>query len=185
MPSTREGLLEAAAELMAERGIERVNTNQIARAAGVGVGTFYAQFPNKHDCHRALVLYALEELGRTMGPSRSDDSVAQEVRHWVETVVAFAEARPHLFRAAFGSEPRHASGTASVGASTRAVERRLDVLRAAGEIHPEVHPTVAAKGYSLMLNGLVCWWLDDRARAPRSDLIETLIRLHPAVGGVA
>ena len=60
--SARERLLEAGTRLIAERGIEAVNTNVIARAAGVGVGTFYAQFEDKHALHRSAVVRALDGL---------------------------------------------------------------------------------------------------------------------------
>ena len=46
-PLARELLIGAAAQLIAERGFDAVNSNQIARAAGLGVGTFYRHFQDK------------------------------------------------------------------------------------------------------------------------------------------
>src|SRR3954470_5976153 len=49
----RERLLAAAGELFAERGLN-VTLNDIARHAGVGVGTAYRRFPNKDAVVAAL-----------------------------------------------------------------------------------------------------------------------------------
>ena len=50
-------LLAAAREVLAERGLDS-SADEIARAAGVGVGTLYRRFPTKDD----LVTAAMEEL---------------------------------------------------------------------------------------------------------------------------
>ena len=44
---TVDAILEAAARLFAEGGLERVNTNQIAELAGVSIGSLYQYFPGK------------------------------------------------------------------------------------------------------------------------------------------
>jgi AcrR family transcriptional regulator len=50
----RRKILAAAAGLLAERGVEALSMDEVARAAGVGVGTVYRRF---HD--RAGLVYAL------------------------------------------------------------------------------------------------------------------------------
>jgi AcrR family transcriptional regulator len=49
----RQRILAAAAEVFAERGLE-VSLDDIAHAAGVGVGTVYRRFPSKDDLVDAL-----------------------------------------------------------------------------------------------------------------------------------
>jgi AcrR family transcriptional regulator len=51
---TYEAILEAAAGLLVEIGVERISTNLIAERAGITVPALYRYFPNKY-----AVLYAL------------------------------------------------------------------------------------------------------------------------------
>lgn len=58
----RRRILEAAGRIMAERGVAGLSMNEVARAAGVGVGTLYRRFGD-----RAGLAYALlDEQGREM-----------------------------------------------------------------------------------------------------------------------
>lgn len=50
----RERLLRAAAEVFAERGLE-AGVDEVARAAGVGMGTLYRRFPTKQSLIEELV----------------------------------------------------------------------------------------------------------------------------------
>ena len=49
----RQRVLAAAAEVFAERGLD-VSLDEVAHAAGVGVGTLYRRFPNKEALVEAL-----------------------------------------------------------------------------------------------------------------------------------
>lgn len=57
---TRTVLLEAAAEVFAERGYDGASVDEIARAAGVSVGSIYSRFGNKQGLFRALMADFLE-----------------------------------------------------------------------------------------------------------------------------
>ncbi|MFT5440988.1 MAG: AcrR family transcriptional regulator [Myxococcota bacterium] len=193
----RRRLLTAATSRFAELGFDGVNSNQIARDAGVGVGTFYHHFKDKFEAHQAVVLDTLDELQgavarAAIGPRAPVES---QVRDLVQAVVRYAEANPAKFRVAFGQEitamraPRGADGKAlprgssraQVGYSTRATERRLSQLQMDGALDPALDPTVAARAFVAMQNSVICWWLEDPTRAGREALIRTLIKLHPAV----
>jgi AcrR family transcriptional regulator len=50
-----EAILQAAAEMFAERGYARTTTNKIAERAGVSVGSLYQYFPNKDSLLAALL----------------------------------------------------------------------------------------------------------------------------------
>ena len=52
--ATFEQILDATAELLEQKGLEAINTNAIARAAGINVATLYQYFPNKQAVLLAL-----------------------------------------------------------------------------------------------------------------------------------
>jgi AcrR family transcriptional regulator len=57
----RERILQAAAELFTERGLD-VTLNDIAHHAGVGVGTVYRRFPDKETLIDALFEVRLAQI---------------------------------------------------------------------------------------------------------------------------
>jgi AcrR family transcriptional regulator len=59
---TRTRLLQAALELMAEKGMEGVAINEITEAADVGFGSFYNHFESKEAIHAALLESVFEEF---------------------------------------------------------------------------------------------------------------------------
>ena len=52
---TKKKIIEAGTALFSERGFHNVTADEIARAAGVSVGTFYAYFLDKHDLFLAVL----------------------------------------------------------------------------------------------------------------------------------
>jgi AcrR family transcriptional regulator len=76
--ATFEQILDATAELLEQKGLEAINTNAIARAAGINVATLYQYFPNKQAVLLALFTrFSTQriETGKSgfLGMSRSAD----------------------------------------------------------------------------------------------------------------
>jgi AcrR family transcriptional regulator len=59
----REAVVESARKLMATQGLD-TQMDDIARGAGVGVGTVYRHFPNKEDLIYALAEHRFERLAQ-------------------------------------------------------------------------------------------------------------------------
>ena len=57
----RELLVQAAREVFAERGLE-ASLDDIARHAGLGIGTAYRHFPNKYELAKAIFAQAIDEV---------------------------------------------------------------------------------------------------------------------------
>jgi AcrR family transcriptional regulator len=171
--------------MLASRGLGQVNTNSIARAAGVGVGTFYAHFEDKFSLYRELMALGLaglqEALARASHAAR-DESIENQVRASVTVFVDFARASPALYRVIFaGGESLARGGRAGVGFSSRAMENRLLELQQKGELNASVDVAVAARVFNAGQGQILLWWLDAPDPPPRRQLIETLVRMHPAV----
>lgn len=71
---TREQIVNAGRELFARKGYQRAGVKEIARAAGVAVGSFYAYFPDK----QALFLEITEGYYREIF-ARIQDAVGQGI----------------------------------------------------------------------------------------------------------
>jgi len=182
---SREKLLLVGTQLMAERGVEGVNSNTMARAAGVGVGTFYRHFEDKYALLRAVVGRGLEALQAELAEADREAAEAplgEQVRATVSAFVHFALREPAGFRLIFslaaGGGPR---GRAGLGFSPRAIENRLRALQADGQIDPAIDPAVAARAFTAAQAQAVLWWIQEPDHLDREALIETLVRLHPAV----
>jgi len=65
-------VVEAARKLMATRGLE-TQMEDIAREAGVGVGTVYRHFPNKEDLIYALAEHRFERLAEFARDALDED----------------------------------------------------------------------------------------------------------------
>jgi AcrR family transcriptional regulator len=83
---TRLRLLDAAFELVAEKGMDGVTITEITNAADVGSGSFYNYFDSKEGIIAALVEWLFEEFASTldrlaMGLSDPAEAIAVSVRH--------------------------------------------------------------------------------------------------------
>lgn len=68
----RDRLLAAAAELFAERGLE-VPLDEIARTAGVSIGTLYNHFPTRDDLYNAIIPARLGALDQIVARALATD----------------------------------------------------------------------------------------------------------------
>jgi len=184
--AARDRILTAGTRLIADRGIEGVNSNVIARAARVGVGTFYGHFPDKHALHRAAIAHAIDglqsKLTRTAADLDPQAELVDQVRGLVEAAVDWAITHPEPFRLAFGRASRSsAAGGPALGLSSHGIELRLTALQREGRLDAAVDPGLAARAFTAMQTGVIVWWLEASERPSRERLIETLVRLHPAI----
>ncbi len=79
----RQRVLQAAAEVFTERGLD-VSLDEVARHAGVGVGTVYRRFRTKEDLVEALFMDRIDEVAALA------EEAAEEADPW-SGLVAFME----------------------------------------------------------------------------------------------
>jgi AcrR family transcriptional regulator len=68
----REAIIEAAEEELASSGFHGARIQDIAKRAGVAVGTFYNHFETKEDVLLALLDLRMREITGILAPSRDD-----------------------------------------------------------------------------------------------------------------
>ena len=85
-------LLEAAAEVFAERGYDGASVDEIARTAGVSVGSIYSRFGNKQALFRALMADFLER-DVTLARDRLAGGLAEGLSGMDERLLETADSR--------------------------------------------------------------------------------------------
>lgn len=137
----RTAILQAARQLVSEQGAE-VAMGEIARAAGVAVGTLYRHFPNKADLLAAVVSEYVEALAddaqsawERVEEGRSD--AAQELLDFLERALEMI-ARSHAAKAvaqALGAEVEY---TELETRATEALGRLIEQGRASGRLRADL-----------------------------------------------
>lgn len=133
----RGRVLEAARKLMAERGVD-VGMEEIAREAGVGVGTVYRHFPNKDALVQALAEDRFERIAAVITEALEDPdpwkAFESMMRRGAEIQVA-DRALTEVMRN-HGDAMEAAAGKYGVPELTK---RLVERCKAAGVLRDEVH----------------------------------------------
>ena len=161
---TREGLarlLEAAEDLIAEKGFDDAGIVEIAQRAGSSVGGFYRRFRDKDGIIQALHEKFCEDARLTadaaLDPARwEDESLAAVAREFIAFLVQIFSERQGLLRAFL----KHALGDRAVRERNlelfRHLSRRLSLLLRTRH-HEVTHPQpdlAAAFGLQMVLGTL-------------------------------
>lgn len=89
---TAEAIIDAAEELFLEFGFQATRVSEIARRAGVSIGSIYVHYGNKEGLYTALVSRALDIEAGYLDSVLDDDEL-----HDLEKVVALGEAYLRFF----------------------------------------------------------------------------------------
>ena len=137
----RTAILEAAKQLVTEQGTE-VAMGEIARAAGVAVGTLYRHFPNKADLLAAVVSEYVEALAddaqdawERVEAGRAEAN--QELLGFLERALEMI-ARSHAAKTvaqALGAEVEYAEPETR---ATEALGRLIEAGRASGRLRRDL-----------------------------------------------
>ena len=131
----RQRMLQAAARLGAEHGLERVSMNAVASQAGVAIGTLYRYFPSKNHLFAAVMHSRVERLGDQAAALPREDPVEAVSELLIAASTELLE-RPLLAMAMLQSNNVvHAEGGAEVAPTTDQIFRNL-ILRTAGIAQP-------------------------------------------------
>src|SRR5215472_12068310 len=88
-----ERLLSAAAAAFAEHGADDVSLEEIARRAGVGIGTLYRHFPARQDLLEAVYLDQVEALHSLATELRGSTAPDQALARWLRALIDFSRTK--------------------------------------------------------------------------------------------
>ncbi|MDX8055883.1 TetR/AcrR family transcriptional regulator [Lentzea sp. BCCO 10_0798] len=181
--ATREALGDAAWSLCVEHGLDRVTVDQVARAAGVSLRTFFNYFSSKEeavvagDTATALafveefaarpadepVLVALREALRTIYPRYVDLDRLRQLRRLRRDPALL----PHVFAAYSAREQALAAAIA---------------VRCGADPEVDPYPAVTASTILASMRAVVQWWLDTPQATDRFDVTELVGRMIDQLG---
>jgi AcrR family transcriptional regulator len=117
---TPERILDAAAGLFAERGVNAVGMGEVARAAGCSRATLYRYFADRHELHVAFVHREARRIGRLVAvEAAAVDDPAERLTVAVLASVRHVREAPTLL-AWFGTAD--AASTADLAQSSEVIE---------------------------------------------------------------
>jgi AcrR family transcriptional regulator len=102
----RDSLLAAGATVFAERGAD-ASLEEIARRAGVGIGTLYRHFPDRDTLTEAVYRREVERLCDGVGPLLAANPADVALATWMRDFAAYAATKRGMMvalKAALGAE---------------------------------------------------------------------------------
>jgi AcrR family transcriptional regulator len=136
----RDRLLEAAKASFANAGAD-VSLDEIARQAGVGIGTLYRHFPTRGAIVEAVYRREVEQLAEAANRLTAMLPPGDALHAWMRLFVDYVSTKkviaPALKAMVGGASELYASSTARI---THAMTKMVERAKAAGEIRADTDP---------------------------------------------
>ena len=136
----RDTLLEAAKAAFAEAGPE-VSLDEIARRAGVGIGTLYRHFPTRDAVVEAVYRREVQQLADAAPRLIESLPPAEALRAWMRLFIDYIAAKrviaPALKSLVGGGSALYADSSARIN---EAMAMLVDRARASGDIRETANP---------------------------------------------
>jgi AcrR family transcriptional regulator len=132
-------LLAAATAVFAERGADDVSLEEIARRAGVGIGTLYRHFPARQALLEAVYKDQVDGLEVLTGKLLASESPGAALGEWMRAFVAFGRTKRSLSSALVATIGKDSQFMSACSMTLRGcTETLLSRAQEAGEARPEV-----------------------------------------------
>ena len=136
----RQRVLKAASEVFTERGLD-VSLDEVARHAGVGVGTVYRRFRTKEDLVEALFVDRIEAVAALAEDAAEAPDPWTGLAHFMEQAAEMLAGdsglRQLLMFATYGGDRVRYARQRNAPVVTKLVER----VQAAGQLRSDLQPT--------------------------------------------
>ena len=136
----RESLVSAGKAVFAERGAN-ASLGEIARRAGVGIGTFYRHFPNRDSIIEAVYCREVEQLATSAKDLAQQFAPGEALHEWMRLFIHYIATKKVLASALCSTLPNASDLAASSG--TRILEALTLLVSgaaASGDIRSDVAP---------------------------------------------
>ncbi len=135
----RQLLLRAALAAFTEHGADDVSLEEIARRAGVGIGTLYRHFPTRQELLESVYRDQVEALCALAADLLGEPSPADALGTWLRAMIAFSTTKRSLVTSMLATMDKTSEVFSACSSVIRqAVESLLVRAQEAGEIRRDV-----------------------------------------------
>lgn len=159
---TRERLIEGAAELIRDQGVEKTSIDQILARTDTSKSQLYHYFADKDELVRAVIAYRTRDVLRQSAEALDAVDSWSALRRWFELIVAAQEADACRHGCPIGSianeladtDPRARADLAGSFEAWKAeIEKALERLRANGRLRPRADTHALAEATLAAIQG--------------------------------
>lgn len=137
----RERLVAAALAAFTEHGSDDTSLEEIARRAGVGIGTLYRHFPTRQSLLEAVYRDQVEALCEGAEPLLAGPSPGAALVAWLRALVQFGLTKRILSTELLATEGANAPVFSACRSDmARTAQALLARAQAAGEVRPGLEP---------------------------------------------
>jgi AcrR family transcriptional regulator len=188
----RRRIQSAARALFSKTGFEDTTLREIARKAGVALGTLSLYADDKRD----LVLLIFSEeiaalIERAAKAPRKDQDLADQLTAFFGTFYKEYAREPTLYRTLlrenlfYGKSTHSAAFTENFRRIIGCIEALVVAQQKAGRISASVDPTVVARHFFFVFFAAVRWWITDDKPAAKDGIAELRRMFRLTVSGLA
>ncbi len=171
-----ERLLAAATAAFAEHGADDVSLEEIARRAGVGIGTLYRHFPARQALLEAVYRDQVDGLDALAAKLLTAESPGAALGEWLRAFVAFGRTKRSMSSALVSALGKDAE---FLSACSMTLRTRTEELLRRAQLAGAARPEVQAGDILRLTHGLIMATEATPADPDQSDRLLELV-----IGGV-
>jgi AcrR family transcriptional regulator len=167
-----ERLLAETVAAFAERGSDEVSLEEIARRAGVGIGTLYRHFPTRQALLEAVYRDQVEVMVRRADALLTADSPGEALAEWLAAMTAWGATKRSMNKALLSSLDKPSELISSCGALLReATSNLLERAQQAGVARTDVQGSDVLR----LVHGLIMACESQPGDAGQADRMLSLV----------
>lgn len=175
---TVEAIIEGAAHILEQHGLDGYTTNAIAARAGVSIGSLYQYFPTKDAVTVALIEREMAELVQEAKQALLSDDRGEALRQLITVAVRYQLRRPEL-AVLLDFEERRLSATMPKSGTRAIMHAALVEFLQAGNLSGKISPDIAASETMAIVSSLT----DAAGRHGDNQQDELIIRIEATLLG--
>ena len=175
----RDEILQAAGELMREKGFAAMSMDELAAHVGISKPTLYSHFATKDEIIVAAITNSIDQVTAVVQADTTPRSPLQQLGFILRTVLEVQIAKGGMGPRPFAPEVfnllcMHQEVLDRLRGVDGAIKDLVVAGRASGEINPALDPAAIVRAFFALVNSLHSPFLVDMSSSAPSAVAETL-----------